>query len=394
MNRGSKTCGGSAVCPCCIQDLKFLRQRERPAEVIGVRPLRIVDLFSGCGGMTLGLWEAARRLGRAIDIPLAVDSDPAVLQAYAANFPLANTVAGDVNAVLRDLASHRYGDRLKALSLDAIDVLVGGPPCQGHSGLNNHTRHDDPKNSLYLSMAKAAALFRPKVIIIENVPSVRRDRAGVVDRTRTALEALGYAWESRVLDLLAVGVPQHRRRFIAIATRDDGIDLAALMDDLADKTGCSAQRSVRWAVEDLALAVDETDSFDSPSTPSVDNVNRIDFMIKNGLYDLPNDLRPPCHRDKDHSYLSVYGRLHWDRPAQTITTGFCSMGQGRFVHPSEPRTITPHEAARIQTFPDWFDFRGLSKRGQMSRAIGNAVPPFLTIAIGGRLFAGGGSDGC
>jgi DNA (cytosine-5)-methyltransferase 1 len=78
----------------------------------------------------------------------------------------------------------------------------------------------------------------------------------------------------------------------------------------------------------------------------------------------------------------MYGRLHWDRPAQTVTTGFGSMGQGRYVHPSRRRTITPHEAARLQTFPDWFDF-GQSSRGQLADMIGNAVPPLVMVALGG-----------
>jgi DNA (cytosine-5)-methyltransferase 1 len=78
----------------------------------------------------------------------------------------------------------------------------------------------------------------------------------------------------------------------------------------------------------------------------------------------------------------MYGRLLWDEPAQTITTGFGSMGQGRFVHPGRPRTLTPHEAARLQTFPDFFTFRKARTRHALARMIGNAVPPLLTVALG------------
>src|SRR6185312_3602501 len=106
------------------------------------------------------------------------------------------------------------------------------------------------------------------------------------------------------------------------------------------------------------------------------------FLFEHGLYDLPNNQRPECHRDGNHSYRSVYGRLRWTEPAQTITTGFGSMGQGRYVHPQRRRTLTPHEAARLQTFPDWFDFGKETRRGVLAKAIGNAVPPFLTLQIG------------
>lgn len=108
----------------------------------------------------------------------------------------------------------------------------------------------------------------------------------------------------------------------------------------------------------------------------------MEWLFDKDEYDLPNDLRPPCHRDNpDHTYYSVYGRLHWDQPAPTITTGFNSMGQGRYVHPSKRRVITPHEAARVQTFPDFFDFGATNKRTAWARLIGNAVPPLLTMRL-------------
>jgi DNA (cytosine-5)-methyltransferase 1 len=103
---------------------------------------------------------------------------------------------------------------------------------------------------------------------------------------------------------------------------------------------------------------------------------------------LPNKLRPPCHRNKpDHRYKSMYGRLRWDQPAQTITTGFGSPGQGRYLHPDLPRTLTPHEAARVQFFPDWFDFGKAPSRSALAHCIGNAVPPKLGFAAARYLLA-------
>jgi DNA (cytosine-5)-methyltransferase 1 len=143
----------------------------------------------------------------------------------------------------------------------------------------------------------------------------------------------------------------------------------------------TAHPTLRDAISDL---VDEpsasTDIFRTPSRPTPRNRQRMDYLFDNRLYDLPNTERPECHRN-GHSYKSMYGRLKWHQPAQTITTGFGCMGQGRFVHPSRRRTLTPHEAARIQGFPDFFSFSTVKHRVGLHEMIGNAVPPPLASAI-------------
>ncbi len=140
-------------------------------------------------------------------------------------------------------------------------------------------------------------------------------------------------------------------------------------------------RDLRWAIGDLEDVASET-TFESASKATQVNHKRIDYLFDKGKWDLPNPQRPDCHKDREHSYVSMYGRLRWDEPAQTITTGFGSMGQGRYVHPSRRRTITPHEAARLQTFPDWFVFGEDTRRGVLAKVIGNAVPPLLMIRLG------------
>jgi DNA (cytosine-5)-methyltransferase 1 len=120
-----------------------------------------------------------------------------------------------------------------------------------------------------------------------------------------------------------------------------------------------------------------------------ENQRRVKYLFRKDVHDLPNRLRPPCHRDKDHSYVSMYGRMHWDKPAQTITGGFGSMGQGRFVHPTRPRTLTAHEAARLQGFPDFFDFSSVKGVTALREMIGNAVPPQLTALLVSQLLEEG-----
>jgi DNA (cytosine-5)-methyltransferase 1 len=103
-------------------------------------------------------------------------------------------------------------------------------------------------------------------------------------------------------------------------------------------------------------------------------------LFTHGLHDLPDSQRPDCHRLKPHDYRAVYGRLYADRPAPTMTTGFGSTGQGRFVHPTQKRTLTPHEAARLQFIPDFFDLSGLTRR-HLQTFIGNAVPPKMLYVL-------------
>ena len=115
---------------------------------------------------------------------------------------------------------------------------------------------------------------------------------------------------------------------------------------------------------------------------SEENRTRINWLFDNEKYELPNEERPDCHKD-GHSYPSVYGRMFWGKPAQTITTGFLTPGRGRYIHPIRPRVITPHEAARIQAFPDSFKFvvNGHDPaRNAITKWIGDAVPPVLGYA--------------
>lgn len=117
---------------------------------------------------------------------------------------------------------------------------------------------------------------------------------------------------------------------------------------------------------------------DRPAVPTDTNRRRMQLLIEEDLDDLPDQHRPPCHRKGGHTYKSMYGRLCWDRPAQTVTSGFGSMGQGRYVHPSEPRTLTAHEAARLQLLPDFMRLDLVPGRQQRARMIGNVAPMKLS----------------
>jgi DNA (cytosine-5)-methyltransferase 1 len=333
--------------------------------------------------MSIGLAEAASRAGYRFEVALAADSEPAAIRIYQSNLPKAEARVARIEEIFEGAvgAPLTNSENEIAGAVGPVDLLLGGPPCQGHSDLNNHTRRRDPKNALYLRMARAAEVLAPKVVVIENVTPVQWDESGVLKATFEALIASGYQAAGRVLDLRRVGVPQRRRRFVLIASRLATVDPKNVLDHLADATPGHQDRTVRWAIEDL-INCNLATVYDTASQTSKENAKRIRFLFEKRLYDLPNENRPKCHRDRVHSYVSMYGRLHWNEPAQTITTGFGSMGQGRYVHPQRRRTITPHEAARLQTFPDWFDFGEKTPRGVIAQAIGNAVPPLLMLELG------------
>jgi DNA (cytosine-5)-methyltransferase 1 len=338
----------------------------------------LVDLFAGCGGLSFGLVEAARRLNVAAEIALAIERDATALAVFKRNLPTIDARAAEVESAFDGElgAALTFTERRLASEVGHVDILVGGPPCQGNSDLNNRTRRDDPRNRLYARMARAAEVLDPACVLVENVPSVRHDRARVVAITSEALVACGYRCSEAVLDATIAGVPQRRRRHVLLAVRDRDVDLTFLE---SRKLRCGHVRSIGWAIRDLEI-VQGGSQFDVAAAISEENRKRIAWLFERRKYDLPNDRRPECHHSS-HSYGSMYGRLRWGGPAQTLTTGFGSMGQGRYVHPSRRRTLTPHEAARIQTFPDYFDF-GDTSRTPLARMLGNAVPPLLNMAIG------------
>lgn len=370
----------ATACVRCATDHAFLASKNHPDYEGAPSPLQLVDLFAGGGGLTIGVAEAALRMGRGTEVALAVENDDRAADIYGLNFPRANLVRSSVEALFDgDLAApFTAAERSIALAVGEVDALVAGPPCQGHSNLNNHTRRQDPRNALYLRAVRAVEVLRPNLVVIENVPTVRHDKGGVVERATQVLEAAGYSVASDVFRLVEFGVPQRRRRHILLAAMDDRID-PSVMGRLGSACDDHAARSVRWAIEDLVDQTTESGP-DAASKPAPVNLERMQWLIDQNEYDLPNPMRPKCHHGS-HSYTSMYGRLRWDAPAQTITTGFGCMGQGRFVHPAQPRTLTPHEAARLQTLPDFFDLDTRKGRGVWATVIGNAVPPLFIVHL-------------
>ncbi|GBD44604.1 putative BsuMI modification methylase subunit YdiO [bacterium HR40] len=365
----------------------FGKRTELEAPAAG--NVAIADVFCGCGGLTLGAIEACLAVGIRPTVRLAIDMDTEALAVYARNLGPERTLGANVSGLV-DYKVLGWGARARfaydpeplhgtmRAAQGEVDLLLAGPPCEGHSNLNNRTRRDDPRNLLYLDAVATAVAIGAKTIVLENVPDIVNDRIGVLGTAVALLEHAGYSTTRGVLAADGLGWPQTRKRFFVVGSRVGAVDLKRVASALARDPA-----TVRWAIEDLVD--NESDQLmDSVPALSAENRRRIDYLFDNDLYELPDDIRPRCHRD-GHTYPSVYGRLYWDRPAGTITSGFVTPGRGRFIHPSLRRPLTPREAARLQGFPDWFDFHPSPgrppKKSALVKWIGDAVPPILGYAV-------------
>jgi len=350
-----------------------------------------IDLFSSIGGLSLGFEQALKAFGVKPLPLLAVDIDGTALKIHRANHLTERTLNDSVTTLIDfkvkgegNSATFAYNpeivtDSLKAL-IGRVDAIVAGPPCQGHSTLNNHSRSDDPRNLLYLTVPALAVALGVKHIVIENVPNVVNDKRSVVVSTVKLLNDAGFSVTDGVLQAHELGWPQTRKRFFLVASKgSEPISLTSIATQFRRPS-----LPVTWAISGVKVKREDSDHLmNQLGDTSGENIDRINWLFDHDAYDLPNHVRPLCHQD-GHTYPSVYGRMKPDQPAPTLTTGFMSPGRGRFIHPSERRMLTPREAARLQGFPDWFDFvkGGQTKRSDLAKWIGDAVPSLMGYFAG------------
>lgn len=366
----------------------FRGNHPKPTKPL-LHKVRMIDLFSGCGGLALGVTEGLRALGLTPEIEVAADVDQEGLEVYAHNLKPKRLFHGSVTSLV-DFQVFGQGEEAELAypptlldpdledSIGKIQILCAGPPCQGHSNLNNHSRREDPRNLLYLSVPALAIAMNIPVVIIENVPEVTSDKFNVVGVAIAILKSEGYHVTSGVIHSSSLGCAQTRRRFFLIASKlGTPLELTDVL-----KTIARPQVDLKWAIHDL-INVPANGIMNTTPVMSSENQKRIDFLFDTEEFDLPNSVRPDCHKD-GHTYGSVYGRLSWEKPSQTITTGFLTPGRGRYIHPEKRRVLTPHEAARIQAFPDTFEFvlpnAQPPSRTKLTKWIGDAVPSVMGYA--------------
>ena len=357
-----------------------------------------VDLFAGCGGLSLGLEQAG------YSVALAVDQDPWAIETHQHNIP------GTVQNL--DLGDEEHVSELIALLQDVpVDLVAGGPPCQpfsraGRSKIRSlvNEGHRDPTDArarLWESFIRVVREIRPTAALMENVPDMALgDDFATVREITAELTDAGYDVHTRFVDAWRFGVPQHRQRFILVALREgrafkwpegceEQVTLREAIGDLprlGSTTGCSElparapehpfQKRARHGMEDRHLV------WDHLTRPVRDDDREAFRLMTPGTRyaDLPAEHR----RYRSDIFDDKYNRLCWDGLSRSITAHIAKDGYW-YIHPEEHRTLTVREAARIQTFPDRFRFAGT--RTNAFTQIGNAVPPALAEAIGCRVLA-------
>jgi DNA (cytosine-5)-methyltransferase 1 len=334
-----------------------------------------VDAFCGAGGLSLGL----RRAG--FDVLAAFDLDKPSVDTYALN-QSDHVFQGDAREVTWDSLAAKVDNR-------PIDLLAGGPPCQGFSKQRRGAHLGDKRNALVLEFLRLVEEGEPRAFLLENVPQLAQVRGvHLVDRFHGLAN---YRLSGGFYVAADYGMAQVRERFVMVGVRSD---VAGRFMAPPPTTPKPSWRTVGDVIGDLP---------EPPSDYSVHpeffnhqaarvtkrNIERFSYVPEGGGWrDIPFDHRLKCHQVVDSSkggWPDVYGRLRWDGQCPTITGGFDSFTRGRYGHPRVDRPLTPREAARLQGFPDSYQFTGT--RHHVRHQIGNAVPVPLASAIGGAIRA-------
>lgn len=334
--------------------------------------IEAIDLFCGAGGLTRGLLDAGVRVRAGFDI------DGSCKHAYERNNRGAKFYQ-------RDVAKVTAAELDRIWSSSSVRLLAGCAPCQPFSSAAHAAIAEDadPRYHLLDHFARLVRACRPELVTMENVPQVRKHKP--FEDFVGLLKALSYSVWFKSVACTDYGVPQTRRRLVLMASR-----LGTIGGPTKSATQVEAL-SVGAALAGLsplqAGEADDRDSIHFARSLTPLNLARIRASRPGGTWhDWPKRLRAPCHqKDTGASYPSVYARMRADQPSPTITTQFFNFGTGRFGHPVEHRSITPREAALLQSFPASYEFIRSDEEATMSalgRMIGNAVPPKLGEAIG------------
>jgi DNA (cytosine-5)-methyltransferase 1 len=316
-----------------------------------------IDLFSGCGGLTLGLKQAGFR------VIGAVENDNLAVETYKENHKKVYVWHTDIQSL-----SVSEVKRLLKIKKGELDLLAGCPPCQGFSSmttLNGKRRVRDPRNNLVFEFVRFARGLMPKAIMMENVPGLARNKR--IKKVKRELEQMGYECDFKVFNAADFGVPQRRRRIILLAGRRDLVPFAL---------PARVRRTVRQAFRKLGVRARKGPLHRLHERHSPKVLSLIRMIPKNGgsRLDLGKDRQLACHRKCD-GFKDIYGRMAWDDVAPTITSGCVNPSKGRFLHPVRNRAITLREAALLQSFPPSYFFSLRRGKGSVAEMIGNALPP-------------------
>ena len=339
---------------------------------------RILDLFCGAGGFSLGFDKNPH-----FKTLLALDFEPAAIETFKQNFKDAKAICGDITD------KHTKEQIINLARELKINMIIGGPPCQGFSLKGKNLGLNDPRNFLFLEYLELVKELQPKVFVIENVKNLLSSANGYFKNEIIArIKKLGYQVNCDILNAKDYGVPQNRQRAFFLASKNKILEFPKKFYSFV---------SVKDAISDLAyLESGEgqiTSQYKNQPQSQYQKMLRGEFLqyhkaSNHSKIALEKLKMIPCESGKEHlpkelhgkqKFETTWGRLKWNEPSPTIDTRFDTPSNGTNSHPFLNRAITPREAARIQSFDDNFIFCG--SKTQVCKQIGNAVPPLLAKAL-------------
>lgn len=349
-----------------------------------------IDLFAGAGGLSVGLEKAG------FEVVFANDIGADMCESYKLNHPLTFVQRQDITNI-----TGKGILKLIGLRADKIDVLVGGPPCQGFSTVGKKDECDD-RNKLFVHYFRIVAEIKPKVVVFENVPGFKRLYSGrAFDAVCKEFKKLGYEAEARILNALNYGVPQNRERTFIVGY-EKGLAFSWPKathgyNNLLFEDPLSKPLTLGDAIGDLPVVGPSEKADDYISEPK----NNFQRERRKGCQRLTEQIGPkhgpkliklmglvppggsildvPAQYRPKSCFANTYARLWWDKPATTITRNFGTPSSSRCIHPFANRGLTTREGARLQSFDDDYIFIG--NRTSKNLQIGNAIPPLLAEAI-------------
>ena len=344
---------------------------------------KVIDLFSGVGGLSLGFEKAG------FEVVLANEYDESIAKSYKENHKLVKMIVGDITKLNLKEAFCDY--------INTIDVVIGGPPCQGFSQKGKRKSINDERNFLFKHFVSVVELVKPKYFVMENVPNLLTSEKGYFRKELEELfQKLGYTVNTSILNASDFGVPQNRKRAIIIGKKGES---------LLDFPVPSLSKISIWdAISDLAFLESgegedvqkyrlDAESFYQKQMRKNSTALYNHVATKHSAVALERlELIPPNsgkeYLPKEHITKSIYSgtwsRMNKEEQSVTITTRFDTPSSGKFSHPYLNRAITVREAARLQSFPD--DFRFIGTKTSQMKQVGNAVPPLLARALAEKIY--------
>ena len=369
------------------------------------KPIGIIDLFCGTGAFAQGFLNSSDRY----TLLYSNDINKWAIETVKANHPDTVVELGDIRSIDVFALHHQLKDK-------NIQLIIGGPPCQGFSSLrpNRSSKNEDIRNNLFLYFANFIDIFRPKFFVMENVVGlITHDKGNTLKRIEEKFSSIGYFFDWKILNAASFGVPQKRERLIMIGSKSkNSIQFPKPTHFFEGKVIGHRDKSRNLVTEDrsiLALTVNDAIS-DLPALSRNETKNIFQSSPLNEYQSArrKNSSELTLHKATNHSdkmleimkyagenissipghlitsgFSSCYSRLDGNKPSTTITVKFTSPASSRCIHPEQNRAITAREAARIQSFDDNYIFKGPIT--EIASQIGNAVPPLLAEAIGNAL---------